>query len=194
MYVMGERCFVMVKPELVKESRGRAWEALEYLDYLLRYSANDLGCGIAARELVAPREVIEAHYAIHKGKEYYPWLVAQCANQRVIIAAYEGETGLVGEMRKMAGDKNPRIARTQDYKGNQTIRGRFSPPEESSELSTSEKRATRNGMHFSSDVWEAMRELDVWQHFLRGIGQLMDRDWLLSDFCRVAYQRASKLS
>jgi nucleoside diphosphate kinase len=191
---MIERCFVMVKPELVKESRGRAWGALAYLDNLLMFCTNNLGYRMTALGFVAPREVIEAHYAPHKGKEHYPWLVTQCADQRVIIAVYEGGSGLVGEMRKMAGDKNPRIARMQNYAGNPTVRAKFSPLDESLELSTSERRATRNGIHVSSDVWEAMRELDIWQQFLKGVGPLMNRDWLLSDLCRVAYLQASKSS
>lgn len=79
---MIERCFVMIKPELLKEDKNRGRGALAYLDMLLLYGTNNLGWGINRVELESvPREVIERHYAPHKEKDYYPWIVNQCAEQ-----------------------------------------------------------------------------------------------------------------
>lgn len=86
------------------------------------------------------------------------------------------------------GHTDPAIARTQRYKGYQTVRGRFSPEEESSMLARKEKRGLRNGIHASSDILEAMRELEVWQQYLLDSSPLTMREskrWHASNLCRV---------
>jgi nucleoside diphosphate kinase len=196
---MIERCFVMVKPELVQNNGNLGWEALHYLESLLMEHFVDednhyKSTRVVAVRLTIPRQAIELLYQSHKGKQHYSWLVDQCADKQVILGLYEGQQGLVEEIGKIAGHKDPANARKQRYHGNQTIRGKYSPMDETLEKSVIEKRGTMNGFHRSADIYEAMRELDIMDQIFNMPLSFSDREWHLTDLVRVLQLKLKDLN
>jgi nucleoside-diphosphate kinase len=143
-----ERTLIIIKPEHVHL-------ADEILNELDRYGERVKTVHLEA----VPLEIIERHYAIHKGQVFYPWLITQFAGKPVVLAVYEG----VDIIRKMSGAIGP----TDPAKApKDTIRGRYG--DDSMERSMAEKRATRNVIHRSATPEEAEKEIAVWRRYLFG--------------------------
>jgi nucleoside-diphosphate kinase len=105
-----------------------------------------------------PREVAEEHYATHKGKFFYKWLVDSFVNKKVVIAIYTGK-GVIQKLSEIIGPTDPSKAPEG------TIRRRYST--DSEKKAKAEKRTIANVVHKSSSAEEAEREINVWQRFLR---------------------------
>lgn len=150
---MFERAFVMVKPHAVWDWRG----ILERLDCV-----EDLDVCRYAKAMVdsVPREVVEAHYAEHIDKEVFPRLVHQFEGSRVVVAAYEGKTGLIPIFRGLIGPTDPTEAPSHTIRGD-PIYGR-----DSIAIATREGRGLNNVVHCSADQSAAEYELRVWKKYL----------------------------
>ncbi len=144
---MFEKTFVIIKPDHV----GSAVEILEELD--------KHGRRLITRKVNAvPREVIENHYSVHKGKSFFGYMTESFTDKDVVIAIYQGEN-VIEELRKAAGPTDPAKA------AKETIRGRYST--DSLEQAIREKRPVRNVIHCSDSPAEAEREIGVWAQYLK---------------------------
>jgi len=106
---------------------------------------------------VVPLEIIERHYAMHKGKVFYPWLIKQFVGKPVVLAVYEG-VDVVRKMSDAIGPTDPAKAPKD------TIRSKYS--DDTQERSMAEKRALKNVIHRSATPEEAEMEIAVWQKYL----------------------------
>lgn len=104
-----------------------------------------------------PREVAEEHYAPHKGKFFYKWLVDSFVDKKVVIAIYTGK-GVIQKLSEMIGPTDPSKAPEG------TIRRRYS--NDSEKKAKAEKRTIANVVHKSSSAEEAEREINVWRRYL----------------------------
>jgi len=165
-----ERCFVFVKPEHF----SRASEVMDYFDSALQ----SYGSAIFYRAVdEVPKEIAGAHYGLHKGKikqgvDIHQVLVEQLTGKPVSLAVYEGKPGLTKKIIDLVGHRDPAIARPQRFiKENgesvETIRGKFSDPEETEARALAGKYATMNVMHRADSIISTLRELKVWTQFLK---------------------------
>lgn len=144
---MPERTFVMIKPEHVNLA-----------DYILEELRQ---CGTLVQQTMierVPREIIERHYAIHRERPFYLYLVESFVDKPVVLAIYEGE-GIVQKVMKQCGPTDPAKA-PQD-----TIRGKYST--DSLEKAIAEQRPCQNVIHRSDSPSEAEREMAVWESYFR---------------------------
>ncbi len=81
-----ERSLVIIKPDgAVRRTVGaRVIEALHGLGLRVR----------AFREMRVSQELAEKHYAVHKGKPFFPWLVQFITSGRVLVLVFEGENAI----------------------------------------------------------------------------------------------------
>lgn len=144
---MTERTFVMIKPEHV----SRAEEILTELSSYGR---------LAARAVIdaVPRQIVEEHYAVHRERPFYRYLVDSFVDRPVVIAIYEGN-GVVQKVMERCGPTDPTKAPKD------TIRGRYSS--DSLEQAIAEQRPVRNVIHRSDSPAEAEREIGVWKEYFR---------------------------
>ncbi len=142
---MMERTFVMIKPEQV----SRAEKILAELS----------GYGTLTAKAVipaVPRAVVEEHYAVHRERPFYQYLVDSFVDRPVVIAVYEGE-GVVQKIMEGCGPTDPAKAPKD------TIRGRYS--NDSLEQAMAEQRPVQNVIHRSDSPAEAEREIEVWKEY-----------------------------
>jgi nucleoside-diphosphate kinase len=92
-----ERSFVMVKPDGVQ--RGLVGEVISRLE------RRGLKL-VAAKLMMVPRELAEAHYAEHKEKPFFPNLVSFITSGPVMAMVWEGP-GAIATIRKTMGATNP---------------------------------------------------------------------------------------
>jgi nucleoside-diphosphate kinase len=144
---MDETTFVLVKPDCV--------ELVE--DILLELDNWGLRLETAKVEKV-PREVIENHYTIHRGKPFFRDMVKGFTDKPVVLAVYEGEE-VISRFMEIIGPTDPSNAPKW------TIRGRYST--DSLEEAISEGRMVRNVIHRSDSPSEVVRELEVWAQYLQ---------------------------
>ncbi|MEK6950116.1 MAG: nucleoside-diphosphate kinase [Nanoarchaeota archaeon] len=143
---MAERTFVMIKPEHVPLAE----------EILAELSSYGTLMGKAVIEAV-PRSMIEEHYAIHRGRPFYHYLVDSFVGRPVVVAVYEGE-GIVQKIMERCGPTDPAKA------AKDTIRGKYSA--DSLERAIAEQRPVRNVIHRSDSPAEAEREILVWRAYL----------------------------
>ncbi len=92
-----ERTLVLVKPDGVQ--RGLIGEVISRLERRgLRL--------IAAKFVSVSRELAETHYAVHKGKDFYPGLIAYITSSPVMAMAWEGPRA-IAVVRQTMGSTRP---------------------------------------------------------------------------------------
>jgi nucleoside-diphosphate kinase len=95
--VVLERSLVLVKPDGVQ--RGLIGSIISRFE--------QRGCKlIAAKFLLVPRTLAEAHYAVHKGKPFYEGLVNRITSSPVLALVWEGDH-IVAGIRQTVGATNP---------------------------------------------------------------------------------------
>jgi len=140
-----ERTFIMIKPDHV----GLANKILEELDGLGERATSVKVEGV-------PREVIQEHYAGHKGKPYFGYMTESFVGRDVVIAIYSGD-GVIQKMIDAIGATDPVKAAVG------TIRREYG--HDSLEKAIIEGRPVRNVVHRSDSVKEAEREIEVWKDY-----------------------------
>lgn len=143
-----ERTLVIIKPEHIH----LADKILKELD---RHGKRIKTVRIKA----VPREVIEQHYALHKGKFIYDWLIDEFLGKPAVIAIYGGK-GIIQEFVDIIGATDPSKA------SKESIRGKYG--DDNMEKAIAEKRAMASVVHRSDSMEEAEREINVWKQFLGG--------------------------
>jgi len=116
-------------------------------------------CGkilISVRIDCVPREFIEEHYSIHKGKSFFDYMVESFVGNPAIISIREGED-VIRKTIETIGPTDP--SKAPEY----TIRGKFS--NDSLEKAISEHRPVQNVIHRSDSPEEAAREIKVWERY-----------------------------
>jgi nucleoside-diphosphate kinase len=92
-----ERTFVLVKPDGVQ--RGLIGEVISRLE------KRGLKL-VSAKFLSVSNEMAEKHYAVHKGKEFYPGLIRYITSAPVMAMVWEG-TNAVAAVRQTMGATRP---------------------------------------------------------------------------------------
>lgn len=129
-----EKTFIMIKSDGVK--RGLMGEIIGRIE--------KKGFKITRAKLFRPsRELLEEHYAEHKGKSFFEELVNYILEGPVMAMEVEGESA-IEVLRLMIGHKDPKVAMPG------TIRGDFA------------NSLTENIIHGSDSVISAERELNLW--------------------------------
>ena len=142
-----ERTFILIKPANI----GDADAILDELDHY--------GHRVASAHVDAiPRDIIESHYAPHKGKFYFEDMVADFVEKPTVIAVYEG-AGVISRMLEIIGPTDPSKAPPH------TIRYRYS--NDSLADAIAQKRPLKNVVHRSDSVSESSREIAVWNQYLQ---------------------------
>lgn len=144
---MLEKTLVMIKPD--------HYEFAE--EIILQLDFNAIRDKIARIPSI-PKEVIQSHYLPHKGKPFYEYMTEYFVGKPTIVAIYSGDD-IIRKIRDRIGDKDPLKA------GKDTIRGMYS--NDSLELATVERRPVKNVIHASDSLEEALREIKVWERFLK---------------------------
>lgn len=91
----------------------------------------------------AHREILEKHYAEHKGKPFYEGLMSYMTRGKVLVMIIEGDK-VIEMIRKIYGKTNPLEAQSG------TIRGDFA------------NSVTENIVHASDSKESAEREIAIW--------------------------------
>jgi nucleoside-diphosphate kinase len=143
---MVEQTLVLIKPDHV-----------DLADIILAELDSHARRVRTARVESIPLEVVEDHYAVHRGRSYFGYMTASFAGRRTVVAVYEGE-GVIQLFRELIGPTDPAKAPKN------TIRGKYSG--DSLERATAEKRPCRNVIHRSDSPEEFVRELAVWKEYL----------------------------
>jgi len=78
---------------------------------------------IALKMMRLDRDLVERHYAEHKGKVFYEKLVEYMISGPVVAMIIEGE-GAIDYLRKLAGATNPAEAQTGTIRGDYAIQTR----------------------------------------------------------------------
>ena len=126
-----ERTFAMLKPGVLQ--RRMAGELLTRIE--------KKGLSVIALKLIAiPKPLAERHYAEHKGKDFYPGLIAYMTSGPVVAMVIEGRDA-VSALRALCGATNPAEAHSG------TIRGDYGA------------RTQRNLIHASDSILSAEREI-----------------------------------
>lgn len=129
-----ENTFIMIKPDGVK--RGLVGELISRIE--------KKGFKIVQAKLFQPdRTLVEGHYKEHKDKPFFDKLVNYILEGPVMAMEVEGEAA-IEIMRKMIGDKDPKLAKPG------TIRGDFA------------NTMNKNVIHGSDSIESTNRELDLW--------------------------------
>ncbi|MBM2809548.1 MAG: ndk [Chloroflexi bacterium] len=104
---MTERTLVIVKPDGVQRGLTGA--------ILSRLEARGLKL-IGLKFMSVPTALAERHYAIHRGKPFYPGLINYIISSPVVVAAFEGENA-VAAVRSTVGATNPAAAAPGSIRG-----------------------------------------------------------------------------
>lgn len=129
-----ERTFLAVKPDGVQ--RGHVGEIIA------RFEKKGFK-PVGLKMMVPPMELLEQHYAEHKGKPFYPSLTGFMHSSAVVAMVWEGNN-VVAIARKMMGATKP----LESAPG--TIRGDFGCD------------MGHNVIHGSDSVESAQREINLW--------------------------------
>ncbi len=145
-----ERTLLLIKPDAMQ--RGLAGEIISRLE---RRGLKIVGI----RMLKVSKALAQEHYSEHKGKSFYPGLVAYITSSPIIAAVLEGP-GAIGAMRQTMGKTNPLEAETGSIRGDLGLeKGR-----NLTHGSDSQKSAKREIGLFFSDMppiaWK--RDTDAW--------------------------------
>ena len=134
----------MIKPDGVE--RGLIGEIIK------RFETHKLR--IVAMKMLRPeRGLVEKHYEMHKGKDFYELLVDYISNKPVVAMVLEGNDA-VTKIREIVGATDPAEARKGTIRGDLGI--------DSMEKATKEGRAINNLVHASGSKEEAEFEIGLW--------------------------------
>ena len=129
-----EKTLVLIKPRVIK--RGLLGKIITIYE--------DKGLEITRIRMARPsKEMLEEHYAEHKGKPFFPELIEYMSCGPVCAMELQGED-VIRVVRKLNGATDPLKAEAG------TIRARFA-------ISKSV-----NAVHASDSVESANRELEIW--------------------------------
>ena len=131
---MVERSLVLIKPDAVERNLiGKILTIYE-----------DNGLKIVDMKLTkVSKELAEAHYIEHKGRDYYENLIAYITRSAVVAVVLEGEDAIT-EVRRLNGKTNPAEAEEG------TVRRLYG-------LATNQ-----NSVHASDSPENAQREIGIW--------------------------------
>ena len=131
---MVERSLVLIKPDAVERNLiGKI---------LTIYEDNNLKI-VDMRFTKVSRELAEAHYIEHKGRDYYENLIAYITRSAVVAVVLEGEDA-IAQVRRLNGKTNPMEAEEG------TVRRLYG-------LATNQ-----NSVHASDSPENAQREIGIW--------------------------------
>jgi len=105
--VKKERTFIMIKPDAVQ--RGLVGEILS------RFEKKGIKL-VAMKLVVVSRELAEKHYAVHKGKPFYPSTINYIISSPVIAIVLEGNN-VIDMVRQMIGSTDPQKAEMGSIRG-----------------------------------------------------------------------------
>ncbi|CAI9741837.1 nucleoside diphosphate kinase 3 isoform X1 [Octopus vulgaris] len=129
-----ERSFVAVKPDGVQRALcGPILQRFEKKGFKL----------VACKFIYPTKELLEAHYAEHKGKSFFDKLVAYMSSGPVFAMVLEGE-GVVQMCRQMIGATKPQESMLRTIRGDYAI------------------EMGRNIVHGSDSVTSANHEISLW--------------------------------
>jgi len=143
---MKEKTFVFIKPDHVDLANKILHELDTYGDRIQTVKID-----------YVPKEIIENHYAPHKGKFFFDYMVDYFVNKPLVIAIYEGEN-IIEKLIEVIGPTDPSKASSK------TIRGKYS--KDSLETAIVEKRTVKNVIHRSNSIKEFKREIEVWKNYI----------------------------
>jgi len=129
-----EKTLVLIKPDGVQ--RGLIGSIISFYEEKSLYI-------VALKMLQADRTIAEKHYEEHQGKEYFKDLIDYITEGR-ICAMIVGGADVIEIVRKIHGDKNPKLAEMG------SIRGIYADDR------------TRNLVHASDNEENAKREIALW--------------------------------
>ncbi len=145
-----ERTYLMVKPDGVQ--RGLVGEIMS------RFEKKGLKL-VAAKLMTISKETAETHYAEHKGKKFFPSLIAYITSGPVFAMVWEGE-GAVQVCRNMMGKTNPQESAPGTIRGDyclvtglNIIHGSDSPESAAREISIFFKPEELNTYDRTADKW-----------------------------------------
>ena len=131
---MVERSLVLIKPDAVERNLiGKI---------LTIYEDNNLKI-VDMKLTKVSRELAEAHYIEHKGRDYYENLIAYITRSAVVAVVLEGEDA-IAQVRRLNGKTNPAEAEEG------TVRRLYG-------LATNQ-----NSVHASDSPENAQREIGIW--------------------------------
>lgn len=106
-----ERTFVMIKPDGVRRKLiGRIIDRIEQRNFDI----------VTMKMLTPSRKLAEAHYAVHKGKDFYEPLLEFITSGPVVAMVVEGENSIM-LIRNTTGTTNPENALSGTIRGDYTI-------------------------------------------------------------------------
>ena len=106
-----ERTFVMIKPDGVRRKlTGEIIRRIEARNFDI----------VAMKMLTASRELVEEHYAVHRGKDFFEPTVEFVCSGPVVAMVVEGENA-IDLIRTTIGATNPRNAAPGTIRGDLTI-------------------------------------------------------------------------
>ncbi len=139
-----QRTLVLIKPDGVE--RGLIGEIIK------RFEQRGLKI-VALKMLKPPRELVEKHYEVHKGKPFYEGLVNFLSNGVVVAMVIEG-VNAIDYVRSLIGSTEPGKALPG------TIRGDFSHL--TKDYANVVGMAVKNLVHASDSEESAKREIELW--------------------------------
>lgn len=133
-----ERTLVLIKPDGVeRQLTGEILARVQAKGYTL----------VKLHQVLATKEQLQAHYAEHEGKPFYPPLVEYMGSGPLVAAVFEGHRVIEG-FRAVAGTTDPTTAAPG------SIRGDFG-------RDWGEK-VQKNLVHGSDSSESAQREIAIW--------------------------------
>lgn len=134
-----EKTLVIIKPEaVIKKLVGKI---------ISIYEDNRLEI-IHAHRVLPTREVLEKHYADHKGKDFFDSLIDFMSSSEVMVLIIEGED-VVHMVREINGSTNPLKAKPG------SIRYMFG------------ETVQENAVHGSESIEVAKKEIEIWRDLIR---------------------------
>ncbi len=149
-----ERSLVIIKPDgTVRRKIGAlVIEALREKGFTIR----------AFKEMKVSKDLAEQHYAVHRGKPFFPWLVQFITSARVLVVIFEAD-GVIQGIRDALGATFVQKASPDSLRGKYGIWGGI------------------NIAHASDAPETAANEIDLWT----GVGGVVESDG--ADAEAVAY-------
>ena len=148
-----EQSLVIIKPDGTVRRRVGALVVKALLDrgYQIR----------AFKEMKVPRDVAELHYAVHKEKPFFPWLVDFISSGRVLVMILEGDDVIQG-VRDALGATFVQKAEPDTLRGKYGIWAGINIAHASDGQDTARDEialwTNEGGVHFSDDAGQRARE------------------------------------
>jgi len=151
-----QRSLVILKPDAVQ--RGLVGQIIGRLEAK--------GLKLTAMKMMQiSRELAERHYAVHRGKDFYPRLIDYITSAPVVVMALEG-AGAVDVVRRMMGATFGYDAEPGTIRGDLGLSRRFNLVHGSDSPEAAEKEI---GLFFSpDDVLDYGRDGDGWIYDMTG--------------------------